>query len=72
MVRGEAGIGKTRVVEEFQALAEAEGFASHGALVLDFGAGIGQDAIRALVRSLLALSASSTPSRARRPPPHAL
>jgi class 3 adenylate cyclase/tetratricopeptide (TPR) repeat protein len=64
VVRGEAGIGKTRVVEEFQALAEAEGFASHGVLVLDFGAGIGQDAIRALVRSLLALRPSGTPSAA--------
>ena len=38
-VRGEAGIGKTRVVEEFQALAEGVGFACHVGLVLDFGAG---------------------------------
>ena len=50
LVRGEAGIGKTRVVEEFQALAERAGFACHSALVLDFGAGIGQDAIRAAGR----------------------
>ncbi|HEX6114074.1 MAG TPA: ATP-binding protein [Geminicoccaceae bacterium] len=49
VVRGEAGIGKTRLVEEFQALAQAEGFACHSALVLDFGGGIGQDAIRTLV-----------------------
>jgi hypothetical protein len=40
-MRGEAGIGKTRVVEEFQALAENAGFACHVGLVLDFGAGIG-------------------------------
>jgi class 3 adenylate cyclase/tetratricopeptide (TPR) repeat protein len=59
VVRGEAGIGKTRVVEEFEALAEGAGFACHVGLVLDFGAGIGQDAIRALVRSLLGLTVSS-------------
>jgi tetratricopeptide (TPR) repeat protein len=59
VVRGEAGIGKTRVVEEFQTLAEGAGFACHAALVLDFGAGVGQDATRTLVRSLLGLTASS-------------
>ena len=59
VVRGEAGIGKTRVVEEFQALAATAGFAYHVALVLDFGAGIGEDAIRALVRSLLGLTMSA-------------
>ena len=64
VVRGEAGIGKTRVVAEFQALAEPAGFAFHTALVLDFGAGIGQDAIRALVRSLLGLSTNSAPASA--------
>ena len=62
VVRGEAGIGKTRVVEEFQELAENAGFACHIALVLDFGAGIGQDAIRALVRGLLGLTVSSAPA----------
>jgi class 3 adenylate cyclase/tetratricopeptide (TPR) repeat protein len=54
-VRGEAGIGKTRLVEEFQAAARRAGFVCHTGLVLDFGAGTGQDAIRSLVRSLLGL-----------------
>ena len=54
-VRGDAGIGKTRLAEEFEAMAEALGFACHTALVLDFGAGKGQDAIRTLVRSLIDL-----------------
>jgi class 3 adenylate cyclase/tetratricopeptide (TPR) repeat protein len=59
VIRGEAGIGKTRVIEEFQTLARAAGFACHVALVLDFGAGTGADAIRALVRSLLGLTVGS-------------
>jgi class 3 adenylate cyclase/tetratricopeptide (TPR) repeat protein len=53
-VRGEAGIGKSRLVQAFAELAEKEGFACHSSLVLDFGVGRGQDAIRGLLRSLLA------------------
>jgi class 3 adenylate cyclase/tetratricopeptide (TPR) repeat protein len=56
LARGEAGIGKTRLVEEFATLAESRGFARHKGLVLDFGVGKGQDAVRALVRSLLGLA----------------
>lgn len=59
IVRGEAGIGKTRLVEEFANLATARGFAVHTGLVLDFGTAKGQDAIRALVRSLLDLAPGS-------------
>jgi class 3 adenylate cyclase/tetratricopeptide (TPR) repeat protein len=58
-VRGEAGIGKTRLVDEMRRLAEANGFAAHRGLVLDFGVARGQDAIRALVLSLVGLSAAS-------------
>jgi class 3 adenylate cyclase/tetratricopeptide (TPR) repeat protein len=58
-LRGEAGIGKTRLVEEFQRIAEQQGFACHTGLVLDFGVGKGQDAIRTLVRSLLGIPLGS-------------
>jgi tetratricopeptide (TPR) repeat protein len=58
-LRGEAGIGKTRLLEEFQRRAVARGFAIHTGLVLDFGTATGQDAIRALVRSLLGLRGGS-------------
>ena len=59
MVRGEAGIGKTRLLEEFERVAAENGFASHTGLVLDFGTAKGQDAIRSLVRSLLNIAPGS-------------
>jgi class 3 adenylate cyclase/tetratricopeptide (TPR) repeat protein len=59
VVRGEAGIGKTRLVEEFTRMASANGFKVHRGLVLDFGVGEGRDAIRAVVHSLLGLAAGS-------------
>jgi len=40
--------------------AERENFACHSGLVLDFGMGSGQDAIRSLVRSLLGLTGESS------------
>ncbi|HSG95912.1 MAG TPA: adenylate/guanylate cyclase domain-containing protein, partial [Afifellaceae bacterium] len=58
-LRGEAGIGKTWLVEEFQRFAGQQGFACHNSLVLDFGVGKGQDAIRTLVRSLLGVPTGS-------------
>ena len=65
-VRGEAGIGKTRLVEQMRSFAEARGFRTHRSLVLDFGVGRGQDPICSLLQSLLDLSPVSPPEERRK------
>ena len=54
-VRGEPGIGKTRLVEECDRRADTAGLAIHRAAVSSFGSGIGSDAFRTLVLSGLGL-----------------
>jgi len=58
-VRGVAGIGKTRLVEEVHRRGSERGFVCHTGLVLDFGGGTGRDAIRTLAQSLLGLDPDS-------------
>lgn len=53
IVRGEPGIGKTRLTREFQSMAEQAGFACSKGLSLDFGVAKGRDAVGAIVRQLL-------------------
>ena len=59
-LRGEAGIGKTRLLEALLSTARQEGFACHSGLVLDFGTGAGRDAIGDLARDLLGLSPNAS------------
>jgi class 3 adenylate cyclase/tetratricopeptide (TPR) repeat protein len=58
-IRGEAGIGKTRLLEEFCVVGRAQGYSCHTGLVLNFGAGTGHDAIAALTRDVLGLTLNS-------------
>jgi class 3 adenylate cyclase/tetratricopeptide (TPR) repeat protein len=52
LVRGDPGVGKSRLVAEFAAVAMTLGFACHTGAVLDFGSETGRDAIRSVARSL--------------------
>ncbi len=59
LIRGEAGIGKTRLMEEFSALAEAKGFEVYKVLNLDFGGGATHEALPMLARCLLQMPHNS-------------
>jgi class 3 adenylate cyclase/tetratricopeptide (TPR) repeat protein len=61
LIRGEAGIGKTRLVDELQAIAAASGMTSHAGFVLDFGTARGHGAVRTVVAGLLGLGRDPTP-----------
>ena len=56
VLRGDAGIGKSRLLEEFRARAAARGFATAAGQVLDFGVGKGQDAVASVLRSVLGVA----------------
>lgn len=57
LVRGDAGIGKSRLVEEFRSRAREQSFDTPSAQVLDFGVGKGQDAIATLLKAVLRVGA---------------
>ncbi len=63
LVRGEPGIGKTRLIEAFIKLARGMGFGVHIAQVLDFGAGKERDPVRTLLASLLAVPEERHPGQ---------
>ena len=66
LIRGEAGIGKTRLMDELQSIAAASGMACTAGFVLDFGTERGHGAVRTVVAGLLGLGASATSDAAER------
>ena len=59
LLRGDAGIGKTRLLEEFREIAGRSGFAVHMGQVLDFGARVGSNAIGMALLSMLGCAAGA-------------
>jgi class 3 adenylate cyclase/tetratricopeptide (TPR) repeat protein len=55
-IRGDPGIGKSRLVEELRWRAQSYGFDCQIGRVLDFGVGKGQDALTAVVAAVLGLA----------------
>lgn len=63
-LRGVAGIGKSRLIQEFTDIAVQNQFACHAAMVLDFGVRGNATPLGQLVQSLLGLTAGAVPSEA--------
>jgi class 3 adenylate cyclase/tetratricopeptide (TPR) repeat protein len=59
VLRGEPGIGKSRLLQELVEQCKAMGYASAAASVLDFGPARGRAALRSLIESILALPSGS-------------
>jgi class 3 adenylate cyclase/tetratricopeptide (TPR) repeat protein len=60
LIRGEAGIGKTRLMDELQSIATAAGMSCTAGFVLDFGTARGHGAVRTVVAGLLGLGSDIT------------
>jgi class 3 adenylate cyclase/tetratricopeptide (TPR) repeat protein/ABC-type transport system involved in cytochrome c biogenesis ATPase subunit len=60
LIRGEAGIGKTRLMDELQSIAGGSGMTCTAGYVLDFGTARGHGAVRTVVAGLLGLGSGAT------------
>jgi class 3 adenylate cyclase len=60
LIRGEAGLGKTRLMDELQSAAAASGMTSHSGFVLDFGTERGHGAVRTVVAGLIGLGSQAS------------
>ena len=58
-IRGQAGIGKTRLLDEFQAVARQHNFVIHKGFILDFGTARRRTAIQSIICSLLGINDES-------------
>lgn len=59
LVRGDPGLGKSRLVAEFVDNAREQGLACHVTTIQDFGARTGHDAIRVLVQDWMGLASDA-------------
>ena len=64
-VRGDPGVGKSRLAEAMLERAELQGHPTHRAVVLDFGAAQGRDAAGLVARSLVDVGATAPPAACR-------
>src|SRR5688572_16462201 len=64
-LRGDPGVGKTRLAEWMLAEAKRTGCVCHRAAILDFGAARAREATNLLTRSLLGLAANADPAACR-------
>ncbi|MDJ0702936.1 MAG: adenylate/guanylate cyclase domain-containing protein [Leptolyngbyaceae cyanobacterium MO_188.B28] len=71
-IRGEAGIGKTRLLTEFRRIASQQGAVCHGVAILDFGLGSHGGLFRQLAEQWLGLTMQADPSERERRLQHSL
>ena len=65
LIRGDPGIGKSRLIEELRRRAQVRGCACHIGHVLDFGVGMQQEALPVVMAGLLGLAANASPDQRR-------
>jgi class 3 adenylate cyclase/tetratricopeptide (TPR) repeat protein len=58
LIRGDAGIGKTRLLDEVRSIAVASGMSSTAGFVLDFGTTRAHGAVRTIISGLLGLASA--------------